>query len=99
MEIPLGMIFSRSLLEIQLLFELTSGISTCSFFNTPGNSLSSASHPLPPLKIGFFLEYSIDADQSFKIKAVINLKSKLRPSACRIVESVSSKFVNLEIFN
>ena len=41
------MIFSRSLLEIPLLFQLTCGISTCSFFNTLGHSISSN----PPTRI------------------------------------------------
>ena len=43
--------FSQSLLEIQLLFELTHGISTFSFFNTTGNSMSST---LPTLYLNFF---------------------------------------------
>ena len=38
-------IFSRSLLEIPLLFKLTRGISTCSFFNILGNYIPSN---LPP---------------------------------------------------
>ena len=43
-------IFSWSPLEIPLCFQLTLGNSTCYFFDTPGNSISST-----PL-FGFFLE-------------------------------------------
>ena len=39
------MIFSRSLLEIPLLFKLTRGISTCSFFNILGNYIPSNLSP------------------------------------------------------
>ena len=46
------MIFSQSLLEVSLLFELTPEISTCSFFNTPWSSISST--PPPPTWLFFW---------------------------------------------
>ena len=51
------------------------GISTCSFFNTPGKFHVHNTHPPPLFK--FFLE-CLNAGQSSKVKAVVNLKLKLR---------------------